>query len=288
MNSKLIESNFASETTSPTKKRAARSASSAAAGAIVRPLKKRALRTKNATECTSTPLEALVLDEIAGMNSAEFVESELNLPSALPNGIGYYQVSLVSNEALLDLVEPRTPRHGAVPSSFPAASSLLALKTGLAPALCDKSKEDTGNTPVCLQSTLTTCPTISSGWVYPRPEQQNENAIPRFTYPPPPAPVFVPKVKVETPSPLSYRSQSYYYDHKCVLKYTPSKDILPNHSTVMKAVHFNTYPSPKKVMCSNLNQARVAMRASCEIKASPLTCTKNVPLFSPIQSNGTQ
>jgi hypothetical protein len=228
MNSKLIESKFASETTSPPKKRAARSSSSAAAGAVDRPLKKRALRTKNATECTSTPLEALALDEIAGMNSAEFVESELNLP---PNGIGYCQVSLVSNEALLDLVEPRTPRPEAVPSSFAAASSLLALKTGLAPVLYDKSKEDTGNTPVCLQSTLTTCPTISSGWVYPRPEQQNENVIPRFTYPPPPAPVFVPNVKVETPSPLSYRSQSYYYDRKCVLKYTPSKDILPNHST---------------------------------------------------------
>lgn len=272
MNSKLIESNVSSETTSPPKKRAARSSSSAAGGAVVRPLKKRALRTKNATEYTSTPLDALALDEIAGMNSAEFVESELNLPPALPNGIGYYQVSLVSNEALLDLVEPRTPRPEVVPSSFAAASSLLALKTGLAPAFCDKSKEDTGNTPVCLQSTLTTtCPAISSGWMY------SEIVIPRFTYPPPPAPVFVPNVKVETPS------QSYY-DRKCVLKYTPSKDILPNHSTVMKAVHFNTFPSPKKVMCSNLNQARVAMRASCEIKASPLTCTKNVPLFSPIQS----
>lgn len=362
ISAQIIKSNSASEVTAPPKKRATGLLSAVAVG----PLKKRMIRTKNATECSSTPMNTLVLDEIAGMNSAEFVESELNLLPALPNGIGY-QVSLMSNEAHLGLVEPPTVRPEVVPPSFAAASSLLALKTGLTPICNDKKfKEGRGNDTACFEPSLATFPTVSAAWIYPCSEEQNVwgcrlvqqvndgNLVPRFTYPPPPKPVFMPKIKVGTPSPPSYRSYPsppkpvfvpkikvetpsppsfkskgnhageiniyppppkpvfapkikietpsppsyrsngnragatnihHLYDHKSAGKCTPSKDNIQNHRTVMKAVNFSTTSSHSRVMCSNLNQARVAMRTISEIKASPICFTRHVSLFSPIQIN---
>lgn len=250
------------------------------------------------------------LENVALMNSAEFVENELSLPSfQVDLGVGC-PVSLMSNEALSDLVEPAVS-SGVDPVSFEVASSLLSLKTGFTPVANDTNIQEGGCASlVCAESKETVPQADPRKLVYSSPLVQQharanvpvyvnkENLVPavaaptvhrRFTYPSPPPPVFVPKIKEETTSP-SYdtygtHTASFSIQQTSSIKFrgTTLKSPRQNHRSVMDAIHPNN-DSPMKAMHMHKN-FQMCTTMSMPINTSPIVTNSHFRgsnLFSPL------
>jgi hypothetical protein len=157
------------------------------------PTKKSARQRKATKKCTLTPMKSPALYDVTSMNSAEFVEKELKLPGlpALP-ATDTCALSSLSDDQLLDIVAPPMINVGNCPSSIMsdlesyAASSLVALKSGLTPADKDDItfQHEYAVPQVCLQSS------VNCKWSYPPPNISNKENIaphapPKWTYPPP-------------------------------------------------------------------------------------------------------
>jgi hypothetical protein len=263
------------------------------------------------------------LQDIPLMNSAEFVEKELDLPP-LPS-VDDCPLSMMSNEQLLDIVAPMASSlsTGVCPSSIEAAESLLSLKTGFSPVNDDRDGESV--TLVRLEvkpdsHTSGNLPHNLRQMSYTGLDKENlaptMPAVPRrFTYPPPPSPAFIPKIKVEmlspsyeiftfdappvkaalnTPMPKikqevrspSFGNSSYNIPHSKAALGTPQQydPVQFKHCILMK-------PSPLKMVHSNHKRCQdVKMVATKKIKISPIITKGRLEgkhLFTPIHCSET-
>lgn len=233
------------------------------------------------------------LEDIAAMNSSEFVEKEFDLPSSLNSGGN--RVTLMSDEELLDLVSPPIP-HSTCPTSMEAASSLLSLRTALAPG---PNSIKRGHPHVSIRNKQCGPPSSAIKFTYPLPSEQPlvqgcasmKKEIParKFTYPSPPSPVFIQRIKMEQSSP----SMKTTID-KTV---TSPNAIHPSYGsvrftneTLLKTIHPNDNTPAEKIR-PNHTDCQVTMMTLAAIKMTPIIAkTRNgrMRLFSPIQYSAMQ